>query len=57
MFRRLNRVLDSLADEGHRSELVAGVYHAGFVVLYVGALMFHLWAAGRHWRAAKERRR
>ena len=58
--RRAVDWLDSLADEGHKSELTAGYYHLGFAVSYVGlvslytiATAFHLWCARRHFRDAK----
>ena len=51
---RFVKSIDDLADEGHRSELIAGYYHLGFVVLYVGALLFHAWGSHRHFRDAKK---
>ena len=51
--------LDRLADESHKSQIVAGRYHLGYVAaygaligLYACAMAFHWAAAKRHFRAA-----
>lgn len=53
MFKRILHLVDGIADEGHRSELIAGYYHLIFVWLYVGAILFHAWGAHRHFRDAQ----
>jgi hypothetical protein len=44
------RWVDALADEGHRSEQIAGYYHLGFVAGYLIAAWFHWTCARRHFR-------
>jgi hypothetical protein len=47
------KFVDSILDEMHRSERVAGWWHFGLAVAGVIGAMWHLLGTHRHWRAAR----